>query len=308
MRNHKLEDFNQTMDFIMKSRSYDGYVFYPKIPVMKLYYYWSEVVGKRISQYCNLIAIKPPVIVIGANTSAWLQQLQMSKPQLIKKINEFYSADYSEPVITDIKLEMNKRSTIYRVEEKLVGVWEDFRNRERIDFAKIHLTDEDIAEIDANCAQISSESMRKAFREAQIKQYKKRYVLTAKGYHPCPSCGLLIEAGESLCISCTHQKERILVSSIQDVLFQYPYWKYDEMLNVYPRCTMEQFNEAKRNMIYYFLSQIRAGSTDNYDLYMATMLITCKTAEQLSPEFVVNLTNKYRKKDDKNHTYQPKRT
>lgn len=307
MRNHKLEDFDDSMKFILQSRSYDGYEFYPKVPIMKLFYFWSNVAGKRISKYCNLIAIKPPVVVIGANTSAWLHQLQMVKPQLINKINEFYSDYFSKPVITDIKLEMNKKSTIYRVEEKLVGVWEDFRQRERIDFSKIHLTDEDIAEIDATCAQISSESMRKAFRDAQIKQYKKRYVLTAKGYHPCPSCGLLIEKSEQLCISCIHKKERVLISSIQDVLFQHPHWKYDNMLTVYPRCSMEQFNEAKRNMIYYFLNQIRAGSKDNYDLYMATMLITCKTVDQLTPEFVVNLTNKYRKKDDKNHTYKAKK-
>lgn len=299
MRNHKLESFNDCMDFIQDSRSYEGYEFYDLVPLMKLHYYWPQVVGKRVSQFCNIVSIKPPTILIGTNTSAWLNELKMVAPKLLKAINEFYFPYYKQPIITELKPVMNKRSSIREVKVQPLGVWEDFRQRERIDFSKINLTDEEIATIESTCAQISNESLRRAFREAQVKQYKKRHVLDAKGYHPCPSCGLLIEPEDTMCKSCINKAQRVRISDLQEVLFQYPYWKYDDMLHMYPYCSMEEFNEAKRNMIYYFLNQIRAGSKDNYDLYMAAMLITAKKAEDLDSKFVINLTNKYRKPEFK---------
>ncbi|WP_298703525.1 DciA family protein [uncultured Veillonella sp.] len=302
MRNNKLESFEACMDFIQDTRSYEGFDFFALVPIMKLYYYWPQVVSKRVSRFCQIISIKPPTITLGANTSASLQEIKMATPQLLKAINTFYSNYYNRPIITEIKAVMNKKSSIREIKVQPLGVWEDFRQRERIDFTKINLSDEELATIDATCAQITNEKLRQVFREAQIKQYKNRHVMEAKGYHPCPSCGLWISPEETICKSCINKAQRVRISDIQEVLFQYPYWKYDNILTMFPHCSMEEFNEAKRNMIYHFLNQIRAGSKDNYDLYMAAMLITAKPADQLEPKFVVNLTNKYRKPEFKTNS------
>ena len=59
---------------------------------------WRDVVGDVIAEHTKIVSIKPPDMVISADNSMWMQELQMQKRRIIEAINKYYHQE----VITDI--------------------------------------------------------------------------------------------------------------------------------------------------------------------------------------------------------------
>ena len=60
---------------------------------------WRHVVGDVIADHTKIVSIKPPDMVISADNSMWMQELQMQKRRIIEAINKYYRQE----VITDIR-------------------------------------------------------------------------------------------------------------------------------------------------------------------------------------------------------------
>lgn len=258
--------------------------------VMRLFHHWSSVAGKRLAGNTKLLSVEPPTVTIAAFTSVWLQQLQMTKAKLLQRINEFYG----QPLIKDLKFVMYRQSVIK--EQHLEGIDADPIVRPRIDFNSIVLTPDEVAAIDKSLASVQNSELKAKLREVQVKQKKKEKYMLNHGYRLCESCGHYVRAPHRLCLTCAYEQQRQRIVAVRKWLHAKPYWKWDDMQKQLPSVTMSEYNEAKREVIYYYLDRIYTGSQDSVDLYTAAMLITGKTVEELTPQFVINLTNRYRPK------------
>ena len=69
---------------------------------------WRHVVGDVIADHTKIVSIKPPDMVISADNSMWMQELQMQKRRIIEAINKYYRQE----VITDIRFIMKRQSYV----------------------------------------------------------------------------------------------------------------------------------------------------------------------------------------------------
>ena len=269
--------------------------------VMRLFEAWPTVVGRRIADNTKLLKVEPPVVRVAAFTSPWLQQLQMRKPQLLKKINDYYGG----LVITEMELVMYRHSFVKEEEDAQKELLGDIPKRVKIDASKTVLSEAEVADIEQSVAVIDDPALAATIRKVRINQAKKERVMAAKGYHRCRHCGLWIEGERPLCMTCLHKVRRSRVIAVKEVLQKYPFAKLDEVRRMYGWCDQDLYGEAKRESIYLYLRKSYEGTKSWADLYTAAMLITGKRREELTPEFVINLTNKYLPDEKKRKVVTP---
>ena len=68
---------------------YKSFNVFKQFAVMRLYHHWPKVVGAVLGKQTKVLEIKPPIIKAAAMTSPCLQQLQMMKRQLLKRLMTF---------------------------------------------------------------------------------------------------------------------------------------------------------------------------------------------------------------------------
>lgn len=301
------------------NNKYNTFNVFKQFAIMRLYHYWTSVVGSLLGKQTKLLEIKPPVIKVAAMTSPCLQQLQMMKKQLLKKINKFYGAE----VITDLQCVMYRKSYIKEIEPggKTIGTHMngglltdanqayrgtvnkyDSYERVLLNFEAIPISPDVLKQIEQSVATIKNEELRNQLRNVQIKQHKKNTYLKAHGYHTCKHCENLIAPEETICVTCTlkaQEHEAFLyrqhINRIKDILMMEPFAIYEDICRYVPQCTMADYQLAHRECVYFFRNRVvRESSDENYDIYMLLMLITHKKAELLKPEFVRNSVLKMR--------------
>jgi hypothetical protein len=54
---------------------------------------WDDVVGPQIAQHARPLRLRDELLEVRVDQAAWMQQLQLLKPMIIKKLNERLGAD-----------------------------------------------------------------------------------------------------------------------------------------------------------------------------------------------------------------------
>lgn len=50
---------------------------------------WAELVGPKIAEVTNPVVVRDDgVLVVGVRSSAWMQELQLNSPEILKKLGE----------------------------------------------------------------------------------------------------------------------------------------------------------------------------------------------------------------------------
>lgn len=319
---YKPDSYVRQYDSHINSK-YKPFKVFKQIAVMHLYHHWPKVAGAVLSKQTKLLEIQPPIIKVAAMTSPCLQQLQMMKRQLLKKINDFYGSE----LITDLECTMYQQSYLKAIQpaggemdsassslqkgdtSAYIGKAKHTDSYERvlINFKAIPLPADALAQIEASLATIHNEELRNELRDVQIKQYKKTIYLKEHGYHTCERCENLVKKEEILCSSCKLKEQehkaflyRQHINRIKDILMKEPFAVYEEVRQYVPQCSMEDYQLAHRECIYFFRNRVvREESNENYDIYMLLMLITHKKSDQLKPEFIRNSVLKMRAQYEK---------
>ena len=147
---------------------------------------WRDVVGDVIADHTKIVSIKPPNMVISADNSMWMQELQMQKRRIIEAINKYYRQD----VITDIRFIMKRQSYVKVENNTSLTIPDEQIITKRINFADIVLSKEDVDAIDTSLKQTDNEALKVAFRKVQITARKREIYLEQHGYHRCERCGM----------------------------------------------------------------------------------------------------------------------
>lgn len=264
-----------------------------------LVHHWHQVVGDVIAEHGKVVSIKPPLIIISVDTSMWMQELEMQKRRIIKAINEYYH----EEVITDIRFIMRRQSYVKDKAPKTLDIFDEQVQQKWIDLRPIVLAKEDVEAIDKTLEGTDNEALKAAFRKLQIYRRKKEIYMEQHGYYRCSRCGMYMpyidtkgqQDMPTICPTCKYEIHRAHIKAIKAVIRKYPYFKYSDCQQ-YIQCEFNDFAEAMRECIYFYLDKIYRGSNNRYHMMMAAMLITHKPPNELTDEHVINLCNKYRSK------------
>lgn len=254
-------------------------------------HHWKDVVGPIIASHTRIIDIKPPLIVISADTSQWMQEIKMHEKRIIKGINEYYKSD----IITDVRLIMHRQSYVKAPQQKSLQLDKAVKSRDYIKSHHIVLSDDDVQRINRMVEHTDNETLQAAFRKLLISRRKKEMYLEQQGFHRCERCHVLMDRNESYCVSCEYEFYREKINTIKTFIRKYPYCKYGDC-KPHIDCTFREFSTAMRELIYFYLDKIYKGSTSRNHMYMAAMLITHKKPDELTDQHVINLCNKYRSK------------
>lgn len=73
-----------------------------KLQQYGLFAIWNEVVGERIAKHAQPARMMDTTLVVRVDHSGWMQELQMLKPDLLKKIHGRMAPE----LIRDIRLEV----------------------------------------------------------------------------------------------------------------------------------------------------------------------------------------------------------
>ena len=252
---------------------------------------WRHVVGDVIADHTKIVSIKPPDMVISADNSMWMQELQMQKRRIIEAINKYYRQE----VITDIRFIMKRQSYVKVENNTSISLPDKIEESKKINFADIVLSKEDVEAIDKSLEQTDNEELKDAFRKVQITARKREIYLEQHGYHRCSRCGMHMESKKEICPTCEYELHRAHIKDIKAVIRKYPYFKYSDCQQ-FIQCTFQDFAEAMRESIYFYLDKIYKGSINRRHMYMVAMLITHKKPDELTDQHVINLCNKYRSK------------
>ncbi|MDU5254960.1 MAG: DUF721 domain-containing protein, partial [Veillonella sp.] len=162
---------------------------------------WRDVVGDVIADHTKIVSIKPPDMVISADNSMWMQELQMQKRRIIEAINKYYRQE----VITDIRFIMKRQSYVKVEINTSLTIPDEQIITKRINFANIVLSKEDVDAIDKSLEQTDNEELRAAFRKVQITARKREIYLEQHGYHRCKRCGMHMESKKEICPTCEYE-------------------------------------------------------------------------------------------------------
>lgn len=261
---------------------------------VKLYHDWKAVVGDVIAAHTRLLDIKPPTLIIQVKESMWMNEIQMHSNQIIEAVNHYYQKE----LIQHVKLQLSRYSKVKASEVEVLPYTLRPIVHHRIDFNKIALPQKETDALESSLRYIQDEEMKNKLRLIRMKQLKKDIYLQQQGQKTCKICGKWITTEPSgICTQCVYSRHRKRVEGIMFILERYPYYIYDDMRIRRPDCTMEEFMEARRNLIYRYLNKLYLGSDLYRDKVWAAMLITSRKEEDLSKEFIINLANKYKRKE-----------
>ena len=171
---------------------------------------WRDVVGDVIADHTKIVSIKPPNMVISADNSMWMQELQMQKRRIIEAINKYYRQE----VITDIRFIMKRQSYVKVETNTSLTIPDEQIITKRINFADIVLSKEDVDAIDTSLKQTDNEVLKAAFRKVQITARKREIYLEQHGYHRCKRCGMHMKSKKEICPTCEYELHRAHIKEL----------------------------------------------------------------------------------------------
>jgi predicted nucleic acid-binding Zn ribbon protein len=121
---------------------------------------WDKLVGEQIAARARPLRLRRNILEVQVDHPVWMQQLQMLKPQILKKIAE----QLPGAGITDLYLRQTRKGTGTRPKVKHEEV--------RPDWTKIELKSEELQQIDEELNTINDENLREILRQFRIKQKK----------------------------------------------------------------------------------------------------------------------------------------
>ena len=148
-----------------------------------------------------------------------------------------------------------------------------------------------------------------SFTAKDLKFHTGNIVRKKELYHPleqeeqprkiviCPQCGAKMLAGGVVCSVCDRQNREKLSSSIMELLKIQPWLTYEECQKYYS-CERYLFNDVKEILQNYYFEKVRKGYETDLEAYIAVMLLTGKSAEELNDNICRNALEFLRRNQD----------
>jgi len=143
----KVEKLSSTIEKILRDRGWGT-----KLKEYRIYGIWERAVGKGIARHARPAGMRGKKLTVLVDSSAWMQQLSLLKPEIMGKVNQHLREDAVESIT--LKLGEFEPSTVQR---------DEYRPPEG------KLGPEEQAKIEACVAEIADEQTRESLRHLMEK-------------------------------------------------------------------------------------------------------------------------------------------
>lgn len=128
-----------------------------RLPRYQAWLAWDEIVGAQIAKRARPLRIREKILEVRVDHPVWMQQLQMLKPQILKKLHE----QLPDCDIEDIYLRRGspQRQTTAPEEPK-------------IEWQKENLSDTELAMVEQSLSGLKDEDLKDEMRQIFIRQKK----------------------------------------------------------------------------------------------------------------------------------------
>ena len=125
----KVEKLSSTIEKILRDRGWGA-----KLKEYRIYGIWEKAVGKGIARHARPTGMRGKKLTIMVDSSAWMQQLSMLKPEIMGKVNQYLREDAVESItlkLGEFELSAVQRDE-YRPADGKLGPEEQTRIEERV--------------------------------------------------------------------------------------------------------------------------------------------------------------------------------
>lgn len=256
---------------------------------------WKDIAGPQIAKYSYIKDFQKGVVTIAVLNPVWMNQLFMYKQRIIRNINEYIH----DQAVKDIRFIRSGRKPAAIVYETTTG--EEEQQVPTVPIRSIILPEELVQQIRQETAALP-EAIRERVAQLRFTQAKRALAYRHSGFAQCPRCGRWLAKGETLCLLCRLDLRQQRKQQIHDILVDMPWLTWDEMVTEqyvkdHDREAVELYNEVRRDLIYQYIEKIHHEADSMADDICLAMLITRQKPTELEPDFIHNLTEKYRRKD-----------
>lgn len=256
---------------------------------------WEQIVGPQIAKYSYILDFKNHCAIIAVLNPVWMNQLFMYKQKIIDNINEYIK----DRAIRDIRFVRSGRKPPSLVYDTVDG--HETAQVLDIPVKQVILPDAMVAQIRQETAALP-EAIRERVAQWRFAQEKRKIAYGQAGFTHCPGCGRWLPPGQRLCFICQLRERQERKQKIHDILEQMPWLTWDEMIQetYVPEASAayaELYNEVRRDLIYKYIEKIHHDADTLADDLCLALLITRQKPGDIAPDFIRNLTEKYRRKD-----------
>lgn len=196
---------------------------------------WNNIVGQTLSKKSIPYFIKNGTLYVSVENSAWTQQMQFLKQDIIEKTNNFLNGAY----INDI---LFKNSEIKRVNY----VEKEVKNTNEINTSEIKLTKSEESELKEIAYEIKDEEIREKFYKTLVENKKREIFLMKEGYKRCEKCLTLFKGEGNICYNCLSEEKQKKEKEIVRYIIKNPginFMKIKEKIN---KISKDEFIELKK--------------------------------------------------------------
>jgi hypothetical protein len=109
MPSRKVEKLSSTIEKILRDRGWGT-----KLKQYRIYGVWEKAVGKGIARHARPAGMRGKKLTVLVDSSAWMQQLSMLKPEIVGKVNQRLGEEAVESIT--LKLGEFEPSSVQRDE------------------------------------------------------------------------------------------------------------------------------------------------------------------------------------------------
>lgn len=147
MRRGKVEKLSSTIEKILNDRGWGA-----KLKEYRVFSLWQKAVGPGIARHAQPASIRGKRLTVIVDSSAWMQQLSLLKPEVLSRVNDRLGQDGIESITLKLG-ELEHAAGPFEAEQAPVGT----------------LAAEDRARIEKYLAGIKDPDAREAFRKVMEK-------------------------------------------------------------------------------------------------------------------------------------------
>lgn len=241
---------------------------------------WQQIVGKDIAAHAKPVKLEFKRLFIKTTQPAWAEQLKYMEYQLKAKINKYAGEKVvQELVFTNLQPPVIQSVSGVRLELDGPDIGKEL--------AKIHLSQQELAEIHQHCSHIESKKLaasceRLGQNSLRLKQYRQHL-----GWHPCQqeNCQSLCPPEEKYCQSCRRKLRQARELRLQKLLYDMPWSRYGDIIQE-ENCTEQEFESMRNALIQRLAARVSYGDTDSVDAITLVMLYRSIPPEQLNEQII----------------------
>jgi len=109
MPSRKVEKLSSTIEKILRDRGWGA-----KLKEYRIYGIWEKAVGKGIARHARPAGMRGKKLTVLVDSSAWMQQLSLLKPEIMGKVNQRLGEEAVESIT--LKLGEFESSSVQREE------------------------------------------------------------------------------------------------------------------------------------------------------------------------------------------------